>query len=121
LSKALVIISHGSRSKDAVDAFNQIVEMVRKKDVFDQVTGASMEHNEPTIEDAVALVTAAGAKEITFAPFFLYEGIHIKEDIPRKLNEIFTKYPEVKFKLAKPIGVEPVLADILLDRALAVD
>lgn len=120
MSKALIIISHGSRSKDAVAAFNQIVDMVRTKGGFDQVSGASMEHCEPNIPQAIAQVAQTGVKEIIFAPYFLYEGIHIKEDIPHLLNEIAPSYPEVTFKMAKPIGVEPVLADILLDRALAV-
>ncbi len=121
MHKALIIISHGSRSRDAADAFNQIVQLVREKGYFDQVTGASMEHNKPDIPEAVAQVTAAGAKEIVFAPYFLYEGMHIKEDIPQILNEVFANYPGVTYKLARPIGVEPILADILLDRALAAE
>lgn len=120
MSKALIIISHGSRSKDAVSAFNQIVDMVRAKGGFDQVVGASMEHSEPAIPDAIEMVARAGVKEIIFAPYFLYEGIHIKEDIPHMLNEIAPGYPGITFKMARPIGVEPVLADILMDRALAV-
>ncbi|MEL7564143.1 MAG: CbiX/SirB N-terminal domain-containing protein [Dehalobacterium sp.] len=117
MSKALIIISHGSRSKDA---FNQIVDMVRAKGAFEQVSGASMEHCEPDIPQAIDQVVQTGVKEIIFAPYFLYEGIHIKEDIPHLLNEIASNYPEVTFKMARPIGVEPILADILLSRALAV-
>lgn len=120
MSKALIIISHGSRSKDAVDAFNQIVDMVRKKGFFAHVAGASMEHCEPNIPQAIAQIVEKGVDEIIFAPYFLYEGIHIKEDIPQMLNEIFLNYPGITYKVAKPIGIEPVLADILLDRALAV-
>lgn len=120
MSKALIIISHGSRSKDAVDAFNQVVDMVRQKDQFQLVAGASMEHSEPNIPQTIAQVAKTGVTEIIFAPYFLYEGIHIKEDIPQLLNEISPNYPNITFKMAKPIGVEPVLADILLDRALAV-
>ncbi|MCR6544798.1 sirohydrochlorin chelatase [Dehalobacterium formicoaceticum] len=120
MNKALIIISHGSRSQDAVNAFNQIVELVRAKGGFDQVAGAAMEHNEPTIPQAIAQVTETGVQEIIFAPYFLYEGIHIKEDIPHMLNEIAPDYPDVTFKLAKPLGPESVLADILFERALAV-
>ncbi len=120
MNKSLIIINHGSRSQDAVEAFKQIIQMVQAKGAFDQVAGASMEHNEPTIPQAVEQVAQAGAKEIIFAPYFLYEGIHIKEDIPQMLDEIAPNYPGITFKLAKPIGPEPVLADVLLERALAV-
>jgi sirohydrochlorin ferrochelatase len=120
LSKGLIIISHGSRSRDAVTAFHQIIDMVREKGSFDHVVGAFMEHNEPSIPEAIAEVIAAGAEEIVFAPYFLYEGMHIKEDIPQILHQVFLNYPGVSYKLARPIGVEPVLADIILDRALAV-
>lgn len=120
LSRALIIISHGSRSKDAAEAFDQIVDMVRKKDQFQHVAGASLEHSELNISQTIAQVAETRVTEIIFAPYFLYEGIHIKEDIPHLLKEISPNYPNITFKMAKPIGVEPVLADIILDRALAV-
>jgi len=121
LSKALIIISHGSRSQDAVAAFTEIVDLVREKGEFDQVAGAHMEHSKPSIPQAIEQVAQTGAQEIVFVPYFLYEGIHIKEDIPHLLDEISRDYPDIRFKLAKPIGVEPVLAGILVDRAKAVE
>lgn len=121
MKKGLVIIGHGSRSKDAVDAFFQVVEIVRSKGDFETVEGAFMELSAPSIPEVVAKVVGTGVKEVILVPYFLYEGIHIKEDIPQLIEEISKKYSGIKLKLARPIGVEPVLADILLARAKAIE
>lgn len=121
MKKGLVIIGHGSRSKDAVDAFFQVVEIVRSKGDFEIVEGAFMELSAPPIPEVVAKVVGTGVKEVILVPYFLYEGIHIKEDIPQLIEEISKKYSGIKLKLARPIGVESVLADILLARAKAIE
>lgn len=120
MGKGLIVIGHGSRSRDAVEAFFQVVDLVRKRSDFQSVEGAFMELSKPSIPEVVAGVAQSGVTEIVFVPYFLYEGIHIKEDIPQMIREIAANYPGVSFKLARPIGVEPVLADILLDRAAEV-
>ncbi|MDK2918952.1 MAG: sirohydrochlorin ferrochelatase [Candidatus Petromonas sp.] len=117
MGKAILIIGHGSRSKEAQTIFNKIVDHVRNKSEFKLVEGAHMELCEPSIPETVDKLVEKGANEVIFVPYFLYEGIHIKEDIPDIVNELSQKYNEVQFKMAKPIGAEPVLAEILLTRA----
>ena len=63
------------------------------------------------------IVENPGIKEIVVVPFFLFEGIHIREDIPEKIEGLEKKYPDVIFKFGKPIGADPMLAEILVKRA----
>ncbi len=117
MDNALLIIGHGSRSKDAQNIFNKIVDFVRERSDYDLVEGAHMELCTPTIPDTVNELVEKGVKKIVLVPYFLYEGIHIKEDIPNIIEELSNKYNNVQFKMAKPIGAEPVLAEILISRA----
>ena len=54
---------------------------------------------------------------IIIAPYFLYEGMHIKHDIPEIIGALSEKYREIRFTIARPIGFEPVMAEIILKRA----
>lgn len=121
MRRAMLIIGHGSRSQAAADSFFQVVDLVREKSDFFSVDGAFMELAQPSIPDTLAKVAARGVSEIVIVPFFLYAGIHIQEDIPGIIAELAPLYPEVKMKMAQPIGVDPAVAEILLARALAVE
>lgn len=118
MKKALLVIGHGSRSNSAQNIFSEMIDLVREKaNGFNIVEGCHMELCKPSISDTVEKLAADDIKEITMVPYFLYDGIHIKEDIPKIIEEISNKYKNINFKMAKPIGVEPVLADILVARA----
>jgi len=116
-NKALLIIGHGSRSTEAVQDFNRVVECVREKSDFETVVGAHMELAEPSIEDTAKLLHESGIAKVVVIPYFLFNGNHIKQDIPEILDKVREQYPEMEFSMGKPIGYEPILADILIKRA----
>jgi sirohydrochlorin ferrochelatase len=117
MEKALLIVGHGSKSKEAVDIFNKTVELVSQKSEYCIVKGAHMELAEPNIEATVSELVKNKPGEIIIVPYFLYLGNHIKFDIPEIIDRLAKKYPEIKFRFGKPIGFEPVIADILIKRA----
>lgn len=89
----------------------------KKKGRYEIVAGAHMELAEPGIMETVDEIAGENPEMIVIAPYFLYEGMHIKKDIPEMIEEMSAKYPGIKFRFAKPIGFEPMLADIMLSRA----
>jgi sirohydrochlorin cobaltochelatase len=115
--KAVLIVSHGSRSQDAVDQFNKVVSMVQQNGCFPMVKGAHMELAQPDIPTVIKELVDAGRIEIVVVPYFLFNGNHIKNDIPEILNGLKELYPDVAFKFGEPIGFEPLMADILIRRA----
>ena len=117
MKRSLLIVGHGSKSEDAVDVFNRIIDLAREISDYDFVEGAHMELAEPDVERVVHELNQRNTTEIIIAPYFLYEGMHIKRDIPAIIETLSREYPHIDFKLSKPIGYEPVLADIILKRA----
>lgn len=119
MEKALIILSHGSRSSEFQESFGQIVEMVRNKRKDLLVYGANMELCSPTIGEVVMKAVAENnnLKKIAIAPYFLFEGIHIKEDIPEIIKRLEGEYKNIEFSFGKPLGVDPSLADLLIKRA----
>jgi sirohydrochlorin cobaltochelatase len=114
--KAVLIVSHGSRSKDAVAEFHQVVDAVSGRYKTTKVKGAFMELSEPDIPTAVKELSESGITEIAVIPYFLFMGNHIKQDIPEILEEQRALYPHLNFKFGRPIGFEPLLSDILIQR-----
>ncbi len=76
-----------------------------------------MEISEPLIPETVDKLYSRGIKEIIVLPYFLYSGIHIREDIPEILLMEKNKRPDLKISMAQPIGYHEALVDILKERA----
>lgn len=112
--KGIVIIGHGSRSKEAQEQFMEVVRKVSER--TDRIVeGAFMELAKPGFEEAVSSLVNKGINQIAVYPLFLYSGIHIKEDIPQLIEATAKKYEDVSFSMAQPIGVREELIDIVLD------
>lgn len=113
---ALIVLGHGSRNAAATEQFNVVVEELRSRQ-DDPVYAAFMELAEPSLPGAVAEAVAAGAAEIVVQPCFLFDGNHIRRDIPELLSGLAAEYPDVSFKFGRPIGPDVRVADILFERA----
>ena len=83
------------------------------------VEGAHMELASPSIADAVAKCAAAGAKEVIIAPYFLSRGRHIQEDIPALVAEAQQQHPGLHCRVAEPIGLDPLMAQLVDNRVQA--
>ena len=78
-----------------------------------------MELCSPTLEETIENIVKEDTNitKIGIVPFFLFEGIHIKEDIPEIIKKLSEEYKNIEFSFGKPLGADPILADILLKRA----
>ncbi|MCX7883588.1 MAG: CbiX/SirB N-terminal domain-containing protein [Caloramator sp.] len=114
--KGILVIGHGSRSEDVKEVFFKVVDDLRKKTGL-AVEGCFMELCEPDINNTIKKMYINGIREITAIPYFLFNGIHIKEDIPDILKEAKKEYDDLNIFLAKPIEYDSALIDILLKRA----
>jgi len=120
VKRGIVILAHGSRAEaaEANQALLKMVELVKTKTSSESVRPAYMNRKSPgpDLAQSVAALVAQDYQEIVVAPWFLTTGIHILEDIPELLAELQARYPQVKIQLARPLGPDPRLADILFDR-----
>jgi sirohydrochlorin cobaltochelatase len=111
-----LIVSHGSRDKSANADFKRLVQKYRKRHPLWKISHAFLELARPSIPEALGLLTSR-SREIFILPLFLFQAKHIKKHIPEILGAFRKKHPQVKAKLAKPLGSDPQLLDIL-DRRL---
>lgn len=90
--KAVLLVAHGSRRDSANREVHALADKLQNslnlgKDSHRAVVSSCfLELAEPSIETGLSLLISAGAKHIQVFPYFLTEGRHVSEDIPRIIN-----------------------------------
>lgn len=112
----LIILGHGSKSKNAIEDFNYIVKLVADKNEFKNVAGAHMEIAEPSLQDVVKDLYEKGERDFVIFPYFLYNGMHIRFDIPGILDKLKAEYEGISFDFTSPIGQDPIMADLIVNK-----
>jgi sirohydrochlorin cobaltochelatase len=127
---ALFIVGHGTGRNDrSREAIERQVGLLRARAEYAEVHAVFMEES-PRVEEVYQL---AAAPDVIVVPFFISDGLHVREDIPMLLGE---KEAWVRERLRRgdpvwhnptvrqgkrvwytpSIGTEGRLADVILDR-----
>nr|GEV57823.1 sirohydrochlorin ferrochelatase, chloroplastic [Tanacetum cinerariifolium] len=112
----VIIVDHGSRRKESNLMLNEFVAMFVEKTGYPIVEAAHMELAEPSIKDAFRSCVQKGANRVIVSPFFLFPGRHWHQDIPSLTAEAAKDYPGVSYMVTAPLGLHPLLVDVLDDR-----
>jgi len=117
LESGILIIAHGSRVESARYIAAQVAEKIKKLKNTKNVKVAFMEFNQPDIPASIDEFVKEGILDIVAVPMFLFEGNHILHDIPEILKKKKERYPDLRILLAKPIGYDDRLVEIIIERA----
>ena len=116
--RAILLIDHGSRLAEANATLEQVAELVREEAGGAVIVRAAhMELAEPTIAQAFAACVEDGATTVIALPYMLAPGRHAREDIPHLVEAAARAHPGVAWRVTEPLGVHPLLARVVLDRA----
>jgi sirohydrochlorin ferrochelatase len=113
---AIIIVDHGSRRAESNDMLLDVVAMFRQQKQHAIVEPAHMELAEPSIATAFDRCVAQGATCVVVSPYFLLPGRHWNKDIPELTAAAATKHPGVSYMVTAPIGVHPMMADVVDSR-----
>ena len=113
--KAILLVSHGSRSAKARQEVFDLAERLKKESCFSVLEVAFLEVEKPDILDGFSACVEKGATEIIVLQNFLNSGNHVLKDIPRCLKEASCRYPGIKFHIKPFVGSHPRLKDLFLD------
>jgi len=116
MKQAVLLVGHGSRRKEANDALITLCGLVKRKRPNTLIAHCFLQFAAPDLPGALAGLSAQGVEEVTIVPIFLYEGIHIQEDIPELLGQEADKYPQMRLILAPVLGIDERMAEIVWDR-----
>mgnify|MGYP001179665404 FL=1 len=115
---AIILFAHGARDPEWAAPFWRMVARIRQSRPGLKVELAFLEFMQPALAEAVAGVVAEGADSITLVPLFLAQGGHLKQDLPRLLDNIRHEFPGAQIEVSQAIGDSQALTDAIADWAL---
>jgi sirohydrochlorin ferrochelatase len=113
---AVLLIAHGSRRPEANDDLARLADVIRAKGLYPIVETAYLELAAPDIPSAAEKCVRQGATGVKLLPYFLSAGAHVVEDLDRHRFELAERFPLVAFELCAPLGLHPLMIEIVLDR-----
>ena len=113
----VLIIAHGSREKQTEETFMAVVELAKAK-VNVPVEIAYMEFSPKNLAAGLDTLLEQGVTDIKVVPYFLFSGIHIREDIPTEINEYLQKHADITITMGNTLGIDARIAEVLADRIL---
>lgn len=116
----VLVLAHGSREKATENTLKEIITRLQSELQDTVIESAFLQFSEKSLEKGLDLLVEKGVKDIKIIPYFLFEGVHIREDIPKEIEDYLAKKLSIRITLGKTLGVDPRLVQVLVDRVKAV-
>ncbi|MGA2233545.1 MAG: CbiX/SirB N-terminal domain-containing protein [Tepidisphaeraceae bacterium] len=119
----VIIVDHGSRREESNLMLEEVASLFGKRfrERYEIVEPAHMEISEPSIGTAYARCVELGASRVVVCPFFLGPGKHWTSDIPRLTAEAAERFPQTRYHVTMPLGVDDLILDLLDKRVRSCD
>lgn len=119
MSRAILLVDHGSRRPEANALLEEIAAALRERLPDCPVSVAHLELGQPDVETAVAACVRAGVRQLLVHPYFLAAGTHTRRDIPERMRAAAARYPELQIEISEPLGFHELIVDVVLERIQA--
>ena len=86
-NSALLLFAHGSSDPGWAEPFIKLKAAIQAREPERKIELAFLERMEPSFDDAVTGLHRQGVKRITVAPIFLAIGGHMRNDLPKLIEE----------------------------------
>lgn len=113
--KAILLISHGSRSPRSRQENLELTQKLKGLSGAVIAEAAFLEADTPSIPEGIDRCIAQGASEVVVLLNFLNSGKHVLTDIPALVDEGRRRHPGIIFRVTPPIGTHPRIGDLFLE------
>jgi len=114
---ALILFSHGSLLCGAGEAVEAHAVRLRATGKYDLVEVGYLNYSDPLFPETVDTVVAQGATHILISPYFLISGYFVSSSLPKELEKVQPRYPQVTFTIAEALNSDEALVDALFEAA----
>lgn len=113
---AVLLIAHGSRRAEANADLQQLAKQVASQGGYEIVEIAYLELSPPTIPEGGRACVQRGANRVLMMPYFLSAGMHVVQDLEEARQALAAEFPDVRFDLCPPLGLHPLMTQIVISR-----
>ena len=111
---ALLLFAHGSSDPGWAEPFIKLKAAVQAKEPGRKVALAFLERMQPTFGETVTALHAEGVRHITVAPIFLAIGGHMRNDLPKLIEETQAR-TGIEFRILPALGEVDSLIETIAD------
>jgi sirohydrochlorin cobalto/nickelchelatase len=123
--RGLLLVGHGSSLPYNQELAEKTAALIREKYPGYIVKCGFMRINLPTIPESLDAFRQEPIDALVIVPLFLARGVHIDQDIPRRVGlpegetrgSFAINGRKIPLVYADPIGVEPLLAELMIKNA----
>jgi sirohydrochlorin cobaltochelatase len=110
---ALILFAHGARDASWAAPFLRVLDRVQAAAPERAPMLAFLELMKPDLPTAIAQQAARGHDAVTIVPLFLGQGGHLRNDLPRIVEQAQSAHPGLSIDVSRPAGEdEDVIAAI---------
>ena len=119
MTSAIVLFAHGARDPRWADPFNAVAERLRSAAPERPVELAFLELMQPDFPTCVRGLAAEGVRRIDVVPLFLGTGGHLRDDLPRCIDNARKAHVGLDIRLHQAIGEDAGVVEAMAAAALA--
>jgi sirohydrochlorin cobaltochelatase len=112
----IIVFAHGSNVPEANQAIVRLAGEVSRMAGLPAIA-AFLELAQPDLATALAGAASAGSRRVVIVPCFLAMGVHVREDLPKLVEQQRPRFPGLQLVLAQSLEGHPGVAPILAERA----
>ncbi|QWD72749.1 sirohydrochlorin chelatase [Polynucleobacter sp. UB-Raua-W9] len=113
--KAIILFGHGARDSRWREPFDRLASLWHEQYPQTPVELAFLEMMQPSLEDAVAALSARGVSDLTIVPVFFGQGGHLRNDFPVLLEECRGKFPKITLSATPAVGEDLAVLQAIID------
>jgi sirohydrochlorin cobaltochelatase len=114
-TKAIVLFGHGARDIRWREPFDRLAALWKVQHPNTLVELAFLELMQPSFEEAIGSLVAAGANEVVVVPLFFGQGGHLRNDFPVLLSACREKFPEVTLSATPAVGEDEAVLKAIIE------
>lgn len=112
----VILLGHGSRVPGADGSMLRVADTLRARGRFPKVATCNMSRLGPHFEEVFEKCVREGSRNVLLLPYFLNQGLHMKLDIPEKMQAALQAHPDVRLVFGKNLGYDELLVDLVEKR-----
>lgn len=113
--KALILFGHGARDSRWREPFDRLASLWKAQNPDALAELAFLELMQPSLEDAITSLVAAGATEVVVVPVFFGQGGHLRNDFPVLLSACQEKFPGLTLSATPAVGEDLAVLQAIVD------
>ncbi|MGK9452274.1 sirohydrochlorin chelatase [Acidithiobacillus caldus] len=111
---AQLLLAHGSRDPDWRRPFEWIAADLRAAHPERSIVLCYLEMWRPSLPEAVRTAHAQGARSFRITPLFWSRGRHLRDDVPRIVQDLLCELPGCAIVIDPPVGESGIVRAAVL-------